>query len=529
MKDKEKDICALFERGLKALRAYTKNSKAYKKTVEDIKKEIEEFNEVIKLKLEDLNVIQNDLCLYKKNKKEDNIFFPLYRDGLREMEIDPNIDEDEIEKLIDVLNFDILKVKEDIDTVGFLWQMDLKYISYKAIDGIGDSSEGFIKGDEFSKAVEELISNLKEKPSPYKGEDSKYKMIIERDIKLQKLLVENKEAEKFPFEETKIILGLSQDEINAIKNEVLEVENEDREIVIKFARILFYMLKNKKYKEKEIIKFYFEKIFNTFLELRDWEALLWFLKEIEKINEIELLLNTLKFLNEEILSSILSLNLSEEDLKFILKILLEYLPDFFVKLHSYFPKENIAEYFYKNPKVLEYFLKNEDKTIFILNFSPKEILYIYFDKIKSFLNSNNQNLREAICYFIFQNPGLLKIDEILMLINDQNQNIRVRALKAIENEKLAPYLEKFFSIVESKNFQDMGFLEKKLILKIILSNSSLKERKRLNNLLPKKKLFISKKEKKKAFDIAKILIQFEEGKKFLEENKKYWKKYMKGE
>jgi len=536
MRESQLNICSILEKALKVRRAYTKTSMHYKKTIEEVKKEIEEnFKDLINLKIKDNEVLQNDIPLYKKNKKEDNIFFPLYRDGLRELSIDPNISEEELEKFIEALNYDILKEKSEMDTVGFLWSLDLESINYKAVDGISETGEeGEQKGDEISKAVNELVENLKEKPPLLEEEEKKYKMVIDKDIKIDKIYVENKRGEKVSFEELPLIFYLEEKEIDWVKEEVLKVEKEESKIIFKFIKILLYCIKNENL-DKETLDFYIEGILKGFLSSKDFSNFFWLLQELENFKEKISFNNFISFLNLEVLKEVLKDEKKDDYTKFLSHLLLLYLPELFLEFFKILPKESFEKFkehlmyeLNKNPFALDIYLKDEDKTFFILDLIPNDLIFLYLDKIKNFLNSKDEVLKEKVLNLLLPFLKYIGYKSFIPLLKSDNLNIRIKVLKKFEMEDLKGYKKEFLDFIKPENFSKLTIFEKKGYLKIILKNFQ-EEAIQINNLLPKRKLFLGKKEKKGAKEIANILNQFEEGKEFLKRYEKLWKKYLKGE
>ncbi len=530
---KEKDLCILFEKGLKTLRAYRKSSNLFKKCLEEIKEEIEKnFTEPVLLKLNDLYVEQNETVMYKKVKKEENIFFPLYRDGLREILIDPKIDLDEIEGFLEVLNFDITKSQEEIDTVGFLWLKDLRSISYKAVDGIGEKGEEGGQGNELFSAVEKIMSDLKENIMPYKEIDSKYKMVIDRDIRIDKLYVQDKEKEKVPFDENPLIFAISEEEIEKIKKEVISLDEDEQKIIFKFMKVLLFLSNNKELAEN--IQFYFEKLAISFIELKDFKGLLYLLKELENLKEKKFFFNLVNLLNIDVLKEIINYNLKEEEFEYLSFLLLKYLPERLIELFSFLPtnfstkfRENIKKAIKEDVAIIENYKDEEIKKAFILDFLEPDVLFIYLDNFRELLNSKRQDIKEKAFSVFLKYGKYIGFNNFLSFLKEPNAEMKIRLLKTFEEEDLSAYIKFFLDFFDYKIFHNLSFTEKKLYIKLVLKNGNEMEKNYINNLIPKKRIFISKNEKKKAMEVAKILSQIEEGKIFLQKNEKLWKKYFK--
>lgn len=80
--------------------------------------------------------------LLNREKTEDAYFFPLYRDGLRELRFRSDVSLEEIEALLDLLETPRRSLGAADDMVTQLWRLDLKTIGFIASDGLGDVDFG---------------------------------------------------------------------------------------------------------------------------------------------------------------------------------------------------------------------------------------------------------------------------------------------------------------------------------------------------------------------------------------------------
>jgi HEAT repeat protein len=69
---------------------------------------------------------------------QDNIAFQLYRDGIRRLELQPGVEDDEIRQFIDVLRLGKTLKEEEDDLLTLMWNCDFQHIRYEYVDVLGD-------------------------------------------------------------------------------------------------------------------------------------------------------------------------------------------------------------------------------------------------------------------------------------------------------------------------------------------------------------------------------------------------------
>ena len=109
-----------------------------------------------------LTVTSTDLFLDKfsvlsRPKHDESFFFPLFRDGLRELTFTTEVNEHDLDAFLEVLETKGLAAE---DVVNQLWQRDLSSIVHKAIDGIGDSEEDGETGNELHGLISDLAIGM---------------------------------------------------------------------------------------------------------------------------------------------------------------------------------------------------------------------------------------------------------------------------------------------------------------------------------------------------------------------------------
>ena len=194
-----------------------------------------------------LRIGANDLFVDKisvlnRDTREESFFFPLYRDGLREIKFLPNTSVEEIEHLLRTFEAESKGlIGPSQDTVSYLWRGDLQAIMFKAIDGIGTEEGGdpTNSGDEFGALVSELMSSIQD-PTPAEGEQS-YSFVMDADLQVAAtdLHYEASTARK-AFDENPTVLRLDPRELETLQTMVAADDEEN--ILRRFMEILFSIL-----------------------------------------------------------------------------------------------------------------------------------------------------------------------------------------------------------------------------------------------------------------------------------------------
>lgn len=195
-----------------------------------------------------LRVTSTDLYVGKfsvlhKDEREESFFFPLYRDGLRELTLAPGVTLEELEGLLSTFEAERKRlVGPSLDTISFLWRCDLQSITFKAIDGIGDE-EGDVSqdaaGDDYGALVADVMSKIRSPAPPETGQG--YAFVVDADTRVAAtdFHYESTTARR-TFEDNPTVLQLSSGEVEALRSG-LEGDTEEA-LLQRFIEILFVML-----------------------------------------------------------------------------------------------------------------------------------------------------------------------------------------------------------------------------------------------------------------------------------------------
>ena len=187
-----------------------------------------------------LGVTATDLMLGKTSvlhrpKTDDSFFFPLYRDGLRELTFDAHVEAADVEKLVALLEVKEKDLAPGEDMVSLLWNADLATISHSAIDGIGDVESGDAAGDELHGLIAELAAKIKN-PAPA-SQGQSYTFMLDADLRVPATDFHyDANTVRRRFEDNPAVLRLTGDEVSEIRSEL--GPERDRLLVERFIEIL---------------------------------------------------------------------------------------------------------------------------------------------------------------------------------------------------------------------------------------------------------------------------------------------------
>lgn len=233
------------ERSLNARRLYARSSPPHKEVTEKL---LEKCHAAAISEPFTLRVGANDLFLDKTSllnrpKREDSFFFPLYRDGLRELTFQPQVSASDLEALLEVFEAKEKKTLANEDTVTLLWRSDLTTILHNAIDGIGEieGDEGEDGKDDFRALISELADRISSTAAPATGQS--YAFMVDADVRVaaQDFHFDASTVHK-KFEENPTVLSLTAEQAEALRTEVAK----DREQVLleRFIDIVLVLMAN---------------------------------------------------------------------------------------------------------------------------------------------------------------------------------------------------------------------------------------------------------------------------------------------
>jgi len=233
-------------------------------------------SEGFSLRLGPTDLFHGKVSLLHRPKREDSFFFPLYRDGLRELTFTPEATERELDALLGAFEAEEKRrLGPSEDAVGFLWRCDLQGITYNAIDGIGDEEVGDDEPEagreDYRALVAELNSKIQSPAAPTTGQS--YAFVLDADVHVSAsdLHYEATTTRK-AFEDNPTILDLTREEAEAVR---ADVNSEDENALLeRFVAVLFGVLTDPARNVSEVgLAPVFEKLLEGYWEASEFVSL----------------------------------------------------------------------------------------------------------------------------------------------------------------------------------------------------------------------------------------------------------------
>lgn len=156
------------------LEKLTKNVSLYGRKHPSVSRFRERFLESISTLLEELEVIEFligpyeftlfEQPVYQNPSPEDNFIYQLYLDGVRHVAFERGLEQDELDRFVDILmtDWDDPTLFED-DMVTLMWTENFQHIKYVVVDSF---NEDIIAGDEHIYTVPGVLENVRAKADP---------------------------------------------------------------------------------------------------------------------------------------------------------------------------------------------------------------------------------------------------------------------------------------------------------------------------------------------------------------------------
>ena len=178
----------------------------------------------------------NKVSVLNRPKHEESFFYPLYRDGMRELTFLPNVSAEELDDFLSILELKERDLGAADDMINLLWRKDLTSIVHKATDGIGESAVDGEPGNKLHPVVAHLAAKIREtgqRISPVSDADAR---VPESDTHV------NARALRRSFEANPTLLRLAEDEAQQIRTEL--GGNRDSVLVERFIEILLVIVRS---------------------------------------------------------------------------------------------------------------------------------------------------------------------------------------------------------------------------------------------------------------------------------------------
>jgi hypothetical protein len=138
-------LFVILGKALRAYQLYDENNPVYKRFVSSLR----EVFQSLWQEIEGLNVsVEEDRFtlaaeqVYQSASRSDSLAFLFYKDGVRDVTFLPGIEEQELERLLSLLQkAKTLKATEGDDLLTILWEEDLEFFKYYYVDQLADGVE----------------------------------------------------------------------------------------------------------------------------------------------------------------------------------------------------------------------------------------------------------------------------------------------------------------------------------------------------------------------------------------------------
>lgn len=141
------------DKTLSARRLYAPNSPPHREATEALIEKCRRAGAFV-LDFTPTDLVCGRVSVLNKARREDAFFFPLYRDGLRQLTFSASVGEADLKSLLSIFEIKDKDLGATDDTVNMLWRADLKTIRHAAIDEL-DDVEGAAH-DELQHAIDDI-------------------------------------------------------------------------------------------------------------------------------------------------------------------------------------------------------------------------------------------------------------------------------------------------------------------------------------------------------------------------------------
>lgn len=474
------DVLQSLSKAIKTLKLYPDTSHLRQKFITELvgkfKGFLDEYGDLI-LKIKKTEFFYMGEVVYSNPSLEESIAFRLYGDGIRELVFTEGLSEEELFDFIDVVTSDYKIEGEDDDTVTKLWEKDFKSIRYAVVEEGKDDNLLLQIPEKVTATDTSKNALLKAYKEEMTAEPKGGTLLQPAGVELEIEQIYGK-----PFSE---IFILTSEEITKVHEE-MEIEKK-MDLVSELVDILFHILRieNELDSYSEFLK-HLEKIIKTLLLAGDYKRVLPILttlktfirddnnfthahaQEVEKVIDalgeedfLHQLIPQSKFTGTEDMDSI-SMFLSMLNKNAIVPIanMVGTLDNMKARrllcdVLAILAKDNI-ELLYK---------KLEDDKWYVV----RNIVYVLgkigdikaIPNLKKIKDHTEARVRKEIVNAIVEIKSEDAKDLLIYFLNDDNNTVRITALRYLMNMSYQKALPTISSIISSETFDAKDIYEKK--------------------------------------------------------------------
>ncbi len=238
-----RDFVLQIEKTLAARRLYHPGNTAYREATERLLEKClaAAGNEGLTITVTPTDIFFDKFSVLSRPKHDDSFFFPLFRDGLRELTFTTGVTANDLDAFLGVLETKDRDLGPADDMINQLWRRDMTTIVHKAMDGIGDSEDDGEAGNELHGLIADLSERIKDPAPPTTGQ--KYAFVMDADVRVgQQDFHYDATTMRRTFEENPSVLRLSTEEAEQIRSEL--AQDRDQVLVERFIEILLVIVRS---------------------------------------------------------------------------------------------------------------------------------------------------------------------------------------------------------------------------------------------------------------------------------------------
>jgi len=245
------ELLRLFGKAARAHQLYLPNNPVYKAAQEALRAgflPIWEQTEELVLSFTESEVkYAGETVLEERSKGSDSLPWTFYKDGVRELRLLRGFDDEELGKLLDILQRVRKASPDEDDLLTLLWQGDFSFLRYRYVDVMVDANVPMVEGGEALAGLEELAegggpTGQRIDPASYTGgdeeeEETRAGVISMADFDSTLYFLDEKEIEYLQTEVKREYESDLRQSVVALLLDILE-QQPDSEIRLEVAEIL---------------------------------------------------------------------------------------------------------------------------------------------------------------------------------------------------------------------------------------------------------------------------------------------------
>lgn len=160
----------VLSKGLRAIQLYLPNNPVYQRAVENIRgafRQIWQSTDDLILDVSETDLRWEDQAVYSQSNKSESVAWTLFKDGVRSVTFKPGVEEQEIVRLLAVLQrAKNLQADAPEDLLTMLWQEDFQFVSYTFRELASEDAVPIEKGETIPAATPSDVRQSVQEEAP---------------------------------------------------------------------------------------------------------------------------------------------------------------------------------------------------------------------------------------------------------------------------------------------------------------------------------------------------------------------------